>query len=80
MRHSSALEHRTLSGADSSHAGALLRPHFPAGAVNLATPLGARGSLSCFIAFEDDGAVEDVAAEGEVEFIGWVVGEGPGFH
>lgn len=64
---SSSYQHRRLFGAETSSSGPLLRSDFGVGAVNLVAGFRAGCSLSGCIAFEDDGAVEDVAAEGEIE-------------
>lgn len=39
-----------------------------------------RGALPCAVGFEDDGTVEDVSAEREVQVRGWVGGEAEGLH
>ncbi len=39
-----------------------------------------RGALPCGVGFENDGAVEDVSPEREVQVGGWVGGEAEGLH
>jgi len=48
--------------------------------VDLPTGLGGGGSLAGGVAFEDDGAVENVFAEGQVEVVCWVGFEAEGLH
>lgn len=50
------------------------------GAVDLPARFGGRGALACGVAFEDNGAVEDVFSEGEVEVVCWVGFEAEGLH
>lgn len=50
------------------------------GAGNFETRLGVAGTLAGCVAFEDDGAVEQVLSERKVEVRGWVGGEAEGLH
>lgn len=69
VRFTSAAEQRALSGALASSAGSLLRPHLAVRAVHVPAGFGGRGALAGVVAFVDDGEVEEVAAEGEVEML-----------
>jgi hypothetical protein len=48
--------------------------------VHLEAGLAGGCALACGVTFEDDGAVEDVFAEGEVQVVGRVVYESEGLH
>lgn len=61
-------------------AGPLLRPDLAVGAVHLPPRLRARGALAREVALEHHRAVEQVAAEGEVEVFAVVGFEAEGLH
>ena len=48
--------------------------------VDLPAGFGGGCALASGVAFEDDGAVEDVFAEGQVEVVCWVGFEAEGLH
>lgn len=48
--------------------------------MDLPARFGGRGALACGVAFKDNGAVEDVFSEGEVEVVCWVGFEAEGLH
>lgn len=77
---SSAAQDRRLPGANACFAGAFLGTHFAVRAVDFVAGFGGGGAEARVVAFVDDGAVEDVAAEGEVEVRGGVGFEAEGLH
>ena len=72
MRHTSAAQHRRLPIAQSSVSRSFLRSDLSRRAVDIAAPFRGRGALPRGVAFEDDGAVEEVFPEREVEVCGGV--------
>jgi hypothetical protein len=50
------------------------------GAVHIVTGLGGRGTLAGVVSFEDDGEVEDIAAEREVEMFDGPLLQGGGLE
>ena len=69
-----ALEHGRLLAAEARAARALLRTDLLVGAADVVARLGGGGALARVVALVDDGEVQDVAAQGQVE-----VFRGPGF-
>lgn len=68
-RLATAAQQRTLPGALTGSSGALLRAHLAVRAVDVVAGLGRGGALPGVVALVDDGEVEEVAAEGEVEVL-----------
>lgn len=58
-----ALEHRALPRSETCAPEPLLWPDLAVGAVHFVPGFAAGGALAREVAFEDDGAVEEVAAE-----------------
>lgn len=73
-------KHRAFFIAEPSLAGSLLGADLAIRTADLSTVPDVRGTLPCFIAFEDHGAVQDVSPEREVQVGGWVIGETEGLH
>lgn len=69
MRFTTAAEQGALPGALASSSGSLLRPHLAVRAVYVPAGFGRCGALAGVVAFVDDGEVEEVSAEGEVEML-----------
>ncbi|KAL9070093.1 MAG: hypothetical protein Q9157_005948, partial [Trypethelium eluteriae] len=79
-RSSATPQHRALLVAQPCPAHPLLRPDLAPGAVHFGAVLRGAGALAGAVAFEDDGAVQEVAPEGEREVRGRVGGETDGFE
>jgi len=77
---SSSADEGALLGALAGAAGTLLGTDLAVGAVDFPAGLGGGGALAGVVAFVDDGEVEEVAAEGEVEVFDGPVFEGDGFE
>ena len=78
--YSTASEHGTLFVAQSGSSCPFLRTDLAPAAVDVVTPFCACGALTRCVPFEDDGSMQNVASKGEVQVIGWVVGEAERLH
>lgn len=68
-RLATASQQGALPGALTGSSGSLLRAHLAVRAVDVVAGLGGCGALPGVVALVDDGEVEEVAAEGEVEVL-----------
>lgn len=64
-----ASEQRALPGTLAGSSGSLLRAHLAVRAVDVVAGLGGCGALPGVVALVDNGEVEEIAAEGEVEVL-----------
>lgn len=69
MRFTTTAKQGALSAALASSSCALLWSHLTVRAVYVPAGLGRCGALSGVVALVDDGEVEEIAAEGEVEML-----------